>query len=331
MRRLASLLAAFALALAARPPSARAEPLDLDLVRLGPPDPVVWQVIDGRQPSPIGIDAATAAQLASEAKQRFAILSSEVALALSSALLEPGSTTGHAGFDFSLEGAYAPVHSDPVGAPPPLGFSNLPWTTRSEQPSAVGTTGLHVRKALPFSLEFGGRLTYLAKSSYFAAQGEAKWALNEGFRNIPDVAVRLAYTRLFGQKDWNLAATDLDFLISKRFGVNGVTSLTPYLGARFTFLNASSERLDFGPLPASPAPAPDAQVQTFAAFPTLRVGLYRTTIGLRLTASVVSLAAEATYFGGKKYSGKDAPTASEYPDFELASSFSAAFKLGWEF
>jgi hypothetical protein len=50
-----------------------------------------------------------------------------------------------------------------------------------------------------------------------------------------------------------------------------------------------------------------------------------------MTASVVSIVAEATYFGGKSYSGKDQPTAGEYPDFKLASSLAYALQLGWEF
>ncbi len=315
-------------ALALRAPAARAEPLDLEIAALGAPDPVVWQILGAALPTPI--DAASAQQLSVEAKQRFAILSSEVALALSGPLLQPASTTGHAGFDVAFEGGYSPVHDAPVGslAPPP-GFSDRPWTTGGAKPAEVWTSGVHVRKSLPFSFEVGGRLTYLAKSSYFAAQGEAKWALNEGFEYVPDLAVRLAHTKLFGQKDWNLGATDLDFMVSKRWGVNGVTSFTPYAAARFTFLSASSEMLQFG------APARDADPLTVngtvARFPNLRVGLYRTTLGLRLTAYTVSLATEVTYFGGKKYQGVEAPAADEYGDFELASTFSGAFKLGWEF
>jgi hypothetical protein len=279
----------------------------------------------------VPITAGEAATYASEAKQRFAILSSEVALALSSALLQPASTTGHSGYDVAFEGSYAPVHGAAVGAAPPLGFSNEPWTTRSVTPGSLITSGIHVRKALPFSFELGGRLSYLAKSSYFAAQGEAKWALNEGFEYIPDLAVRVAYTRLFGQREWNLAATDVDFMVSKRWGVQGVTSFTPYIAARFTFVSASTDMLDFGPYRSAPTTDPVEQVKTIAGFPKLRTGLYRTTLGVRMTAYVVSLAAEATYFGGKKYSGEAAPSRDQYPDFELDSSFSAAFKLGWEF
>jgi hypothetical protein len=333
MRRLASVLAVAIVALCAA--TARAEPLDVDLSRLGAPDPAVWVAL-GDSLAPGSIPQATAEEYARGAKERFAVLSSEVALALSSALLEPASTTGYAGFDFALEGSYTPVHSDargtaPSGSPYGTAYATTPWPTRFEQPASLTTTGLHVRKALPFSFELGGRLIYLNKSSYMAAQGEAKWALNEGSDVIPDFGVRVAHTRLFGQREWNLGATDLDFMVSKRWGVNGVTSFTPYLAARFTFVTASTEQLDFGGDLAGPAPAD--RYPAVAAFPRLRVGLYRTTLGVRMTASVVSLAAEVTYFGGKSYSGEDGVplSAGDYGDFSVPSSFAGAGKLGWEF
>jgi hypothetical protein len=164
-----------------------------------------------------------------------------------------------------------------------------------------------------------------------AAQGEAKWAFNEGSDTLPDFAVRVAHTRLFGQRDWSLGATDLDFTVSKRWGVNGVTSFTPYGALRFTFVSASTDRIDFGAFDDS-AP-PDDRLAASGAFPHLRVGLYRTTLGVRMTASVVSLAAEVTYFGGKRYSGEDATAlhAGDYGDFSVPSSWAGAARLGWEF
>jgi len=312
MRRLAPLLAAAALVLPA--PAARAEPFDFDLSRLGPPDPAVWTALG---------EGAQADALASEAKQRFGILSTETALAISSAILHPASTTGFSGFDFSLEIGGTPVHADDVGSAPPLGFVASPWATRSVVPSELLVTGIHVRKALPFSFELGGRMLYISKTSYFAAQGEAKWALNEGYELIPDIAVRLAYTKLFGQRDWNLGAADVDLMVSKRFGVSAVTSFTPYVAARFTFLDASSEMIDFGPGLGTPA--------TFASYPDLEATLYRTTLGVRMTAYALTLALETTHFGGKSYKGEATPTADQYPDFSVASSFSWAFRFGFEF
>src|SRR5512141_2984403 len=243
MSRLAPVLAVALVALRAGP--ARAEPIDLDLSRLGPPDPAVWEIIASRQPGGgAGFTPALGQALASDAKKRFAILSSEMALAISGPILDPASTTGHAGFDFAFEGAYQPVHDTPIGASM-FGFGVEPWPTRSSSPGSLTTTGIHVRKALPWSFEFGGRLTYLNRTNYFAAQGEAKWALNEGFEKIPDLAIRVAYTRLFGQAQWNLGTTDVDFMVSKRFGVSGVKSFTPYLAARFSYVNASSDMIQF--------------------------------------------------------------------------------------
>ncbi|HEY6098966.1 MAG TPA: hypothetical protein VIW03_06030, partial [Anaeromyxobacter sp.] len=94
MSRLASVLAVALVVLRAAP--ARAEPLDLDLVRLGAPDASVWKALDQNQPTPLPIDDPTAQSLANDAKKRFAILSSEMALALSGPILDPASTTGHA-------------------------------------------------------------------------------------------------------------------------------------------------------------------------------------------------------------------------------------------
>jgi hypothetical protein len=322
MSRLASVLAVALVALRAAP--ARAEPLDLDLSRLGPPDPAVWTLIETETGTPL---TAPASVLADDAKKRFAVLSSEFAMLMSGPMLQPASTTGHVGFDAAFEVAYQPVHADAVGIAQ-YGFTTSPWATRGDAPSAVTTTGVHVRKAFPWSIEIGGRLTNVNKASYFAAQGEVKWALNEGFEKIPDFAVRLAYTRLFGQEHWNLGATDLDFMMSKRWGVSAVTSFTPYFAFRYTFVNASSDAIDFRSSDPATTPASEPPTQQYAgvaAFPNLHAGLFRTTAGVRMTASVVSLALEATYLFGNDIQADD------YPEFSVHSSFATALKLGWEF
>jgi len=308
MRRLA-LLAAAVLTVAAAP-SARAEPYDVDLSRLGAPDGAVW----GALGAPGDVSA-----LALGARQRFAILSSEMALALSTAILQPASTTGHSGFAVDLEAATMAVHSGAVGATD-LGYSATPWAGARTQPSSLYLPSAHVRKGLPFSFELGGRFIYLAMSNAFAGQGEAKWALHEGFASFPDIAVRAAYTRLFGVKDWNLSTFDLDLMVSKRFGLGGVTSLTPYLVPRFTWVNGSTDRIEFAP---GVAPALGS-LGTQAAFPNFGALLYRTTAGLRFTAYAVSMALEATYFAGAS------PSSKGYDGVKLKSTLGGAAKLGWE-
>ena len=67
-------------------------------------------------------------------------------------------------------------------------------------------------------------------------------------------------------------------------------------------------------------------VAAAAEFPTLKRSHYRTTLGLRMTASAVTLAVEGTWFGGGHYDASDG-----YPEYRLESSLGAAFKLGFEF
>jgi hypothetical protein len=315
MRRPLALLAAV-LALAA--PTAQAgEPLDLDITLLGPPSAQVW-VNAGATP-------AQAAVLAADARARFAMLSSELALSLSSSLLEPAATIGHSGFSFDLESAYTTVHKGVVGTtafgPAGTDYPRDYWPTRTKTPSGLLVPSFHVRKSLPFSIELGGRILYLSQSSYFAAQLHGKWAIQEGYAMIPDVALMATHTIFLGQKDLNLSSTDLMLLTSKRFGVNAIMSLTPYLAARYLLVHASSNTLGYAPAGASP----DQVVADTAEFPTLNRTLYRTTLGLRMTAFSTSIAAEATWFGGGHYK------AGRYPAYSLQSSLSGAFKLGFEF
>ncbi len=318
----ALLLAAAVVALRAAP--AAAEPLDLDLARLGAPSVGVWKAL--------GASDADALQLARDARARFALLSTETALAFSSAILHPASTTGYAGFDFDLEAAYVGVHPDAAVGTASFSAASgtfgprTPWQTRGLVPHELFLPSFHVRKALPFSFELGGRMIYLSQSSTFAAQLEGKWAFVEGLDLLPDVALRAAYTQLFGERDWNLSSTDVDVIVSKRWGVNGVTSFTPYFAGRFTFVNASSKAMDFAPAAASAADP----LLTVASFPTLKTAFYRSTLGLRMTAYAVSLSAEATYFGGSK-KGTSAPADGDYPTFTVPSSWGGAVRFGWEF
>lgn len=322
---------ALAAALALASSAALAEPYDIDLRKLGPPDVAVWNAIASG--NSLTLDPAQAGGAAADARMRFGILSSEMALALTSASLSPGTTTGHSGFDVAVEISQRGVHPDPVGGNP-IAPAASPWAIRSATPvHELSLASVHVRKALPFSFELGGRFIYPAQSSYFAGQLEVKWALNEGFRWVPDVAIRAAHTQLFGVQTWNLSATDVDITVSKAFGVNGVMSVTPYVVGRITFVHASSDAMVFTnagtmyfpPPNDNPATPQREDLAQTAAFPGFDANFARTTLGLRVKTYAVSLAAEATYsFGGKKGGGA-------YPDFDVASAWGAAARLGFEF
>jgi hypothetical protein len=327
MRRSLGLVA---LVLAARAAPALADPLDFDLERLGAPTTAVWDEIAKRHPA-LTIDSAA---LATSSRQRFALLSTQLGLALSSFVLAPASTTGQLGYEIDLETAYAPVSSKAVGVQlPELSAGAFP--VRSAPPSFLLLPAVHVRKSLPSSVELGGRAIYLNQSQLTAAQAEVKWAVNEAWWYLPDFAVRGALTHLFGQRDLDLTTADLDLMVGRRFGVGGVVNLTPYAAFRLTWVGASSDRIDFAPSPVDfPDQRPPAQVvATQAAFPELKMSQHlfpRYTVGVRLVAAAVSIAAEGCYFAGKTFTGP-AGDETRYPTFAVPSSFSASGKVGLEF
>jgi hypothetical protein len=154
--------------------------------------------------------------------------------ALTSTNLMPPETLGHSGFNVNLELTVASLPSDTV----------LP-TERAQQPGTVLLPAFHVRKGLPFSLEFGGRVAWVEKSRMVAATGELKWAVNEGFTYLPDISVRGHVTRLFGNRDFDLTGLGLDFGVGKQFPIGGMITLTPYGGLDFTGISANSSILDF--------------------------------------------------------------------------------------
>lgn len=313
MRRSLALAAIAAAALRAAP--ARGEPLDVDLRRLGVPDAQVCASVACTSPG-------NEFNAAAEARQRFALLATQLGLALDSFILAPANTIGHSGFEFTFEAAYAPATFDPALF---AGYSPF----KGDPPTSFLLPSFHVRKALPYSFEVGARAIYLNQSTEFATQVELKWAVNEGIDYAPDVAVRAVATRLFGVRDLDLGVYGVDAMVSKRFGVGGVMSLTPYGAARLSWLWARSGWIQYGP-------DPYAVPTTAASFPELAASAHRFTrfaLGLRMIASSLTVSLEGTYTLGRTFDGPapDQLGANDYPTFEVPAMFSAAANFGFTF
>jgi hypothetical protein len=170
-----------------------------------------------------------------EASADFRAFARTFGAVMTSANLMPPRTTGHSGYAFNAELSVVSLPSD-VALP-----------TEREQPGSVLVPSLHVRKGLPFSLELGGRVGWIEKSSMVTATGELKWAVNEGFTYLPDVGVRLHVTKLFGAHNLDLTTTGLDLGVGKQFPLGGMITLTPYGGLDLNFVSATSRTLDFEP------------------------------------------------------------------------------------
>jgi hypothetical protein len=194
--------------------AALADAYDLQIEKLGNPTP-------------------EAAAYNAAANAQFRAFARTFGAALTSANLMPPETVGHAAFNVNAELSVVGLSSETV----------LP--TEDAQPGSLLVPALHVRKGLPFSLELGARVAWIEKSSMVAGTGELKWAVNEGFTWLPDVAVRAHVTRLFGNRAFDLTAAGLDFGVGKQFPIGGMITLTPYGGLDLVGINASTSILDF--------------------------------------------------------------------------------------
>ncbi len=192
--------------------SAVASPNDLEIVRFGNPT------------GPARVASADA---------DFQAFARIMGAAITSANLMPPETTGHSAWAINAELSV-------VSLP---GSVSIP--TQGEQPSTVLIPSFHARKGLPFSLELGGRVGWVEKSSQVVATGELKWAANEGFTYLPDFGVRGHVTKLFGARDLGLTVMGLDFGVGKQFPLGGMVTLTPYGGLDLGFVGATSSRIDF--------------------------------------------------------------------------------------
>ncbi|MBN2496736.1 MAG: hypothetical protein JXR96_19250 [Deltaproteobacteria bacterium] len=164
-------------------------------------------------------------------QEHFESLMTELGQITAPIFLSPAETLGLNGFTFALEGTVAPISNNEDF-----------WTLAAEGKidSVVFIPHLHLRKGLPFSFEIGTQMSYLPDSELFVVGAELKWALNEGFYYIPDLAVRFSINHTVGAKEFELSTGGWDVSVSKAFGIGGMLSLTPYAGYNMLFIHASS-------------------------------------------------------------------------------------------
>jgi hypothetical protein len=210
-------------------PAAYADRNDLQITKLGNPNRFTNSG-----------STTTSANFNPEANGDFRAFARTFAAVITSTNLMPPETLGHAGFSLNAElGVVAlprPGRED--------GQVTLP--TEREQTPELLIPSVHVRKGLPFSLELGTRIGWIDRSNMFTATGELKWAVNEGFKWLPDIGVRAHVTRLLGtNRDFDLTAAGLDVGVGKQFPLGGMVTLTPYGGLDFVGVAASTDTLDF--------------------------------------------------------------------------------------
>lgn len=174
--------------------------------------------------------------------QDFRTLASELGVVLAPRLLAPADTLGFGGFEFTADVAVTSVSED-----------GDHW--RALEDGARGsltTLGFFVRKGiwLPLpSFEIGVGAVNLGDSKLWASQGYVKFALHEGYHELPlpSFAVRGGASRIMGQSELDLTIASLDVSASKDFGLGGAVTVTPYLGWNWLFIVPRSEVVDKTP------------------------------------------------------------------------------------
>lgn len=144
----------------------------------------------------------------------------EIGLAIGPRSLGPVASQGalgvDAGYEIGISGANANADY---------------WKRGVATPSdSLTSHSFRARKGLPQSLQLGTSVTHLADSSLYAAGVELQMSLVDGFRYIPDLAVRASASAVLGNSRMDFVQGAADVAISKALGVAGVASIQPWLG-----------------------------------------------------------------------------------------------------
>jgi hypothetical protein len=168
----------------------------------------------------------------------FASFATELSFLLSPRLASPAATLGVAGFEVGL------LWSGHFVSDEDHWLLTEDGQDTGEAASFLQTMQLEVRKGLPLSFEVAATLSWLVDSQVFAPGLELKWAFQEGYDYLPDLALRGAVNTMVGSPDMSLTNITADFVLSKSVAAGGVARITPYASFGALFTSASSEVVD---------------------------------------------------------------------------------------
>jgi hypothetical protein len=205
----------------------------------------------------------------------FRLLSREVGVLITPALMQPAETTGIAGFEFAADATFQLVN-----------FNAPYWQDVIEQKGQRTpiTLGARARKGfilpIPLTSEIEMGAQWLVESQLVSVGGNVRVALNEGFRYAPDIAIMAGVNRLVGDNILDLVTATTGATISKGFSFLGTFQLCPFAGYQAIFV---SGLIDAGPQNSS-------NVSDNVVFETVSLTqnrLDRASFGVRIVAARV--------------------------------------------
>ena len=262
----------------------------------------------------------TGVNIDSAGRSDFRSLMSELGVAMAPRIPMPADTIGFAGFQISGELGLTQIGNnkgywDGVNAVSPQARND------SRPDNTLTTIGVFLRKGIWFpapSFEVGGGVVNLLESQMLSWQGYAKFALHEGFHDLPfpALAVRVAFAYLTGTDQVSLETTTLDVLVSKGFGVLKTLRIEPFGGWSLLMIKASGEPINFAA----------NGLLAIAAFPTQDIiTRYRVFGGAKLKFGILAVVAQyELYLAGHS---RDEDVISAVDQSGLQNSFSLSTGL----
>lgn len=153
-------------------------------------------------------------------------LMAELGTAIAPKPMEPVRTLGSSGFDMTLSTTFVFItNSTDDNSPTPWERANANET----QPQFVFVPQVSMRKGLPLSLEIGGSAGWLGMSRNGVFGGWGRLAIVEGYKPLPDVAVKVGYSGYVGNDQLEMGVLDVGIALGSTFafgsfpGINQAT------------------------------------------------------------------------------------------------------------
>lgn len=183
-------------------------------------------------------------------------LALDLARAMSPNVLYPAETLGWSGFFMGLEASLTVIDANAThwrcgienASGSQYGGGNGECDSWEVADGAIFVPAVHVRKGLPYSIEIGFQIQYMANSELVAIGGEVRWAPFEGYRDgwagyLPDVGLAFTGSYLMGSNELVLGQLGANASISYPFTVSGQATITPYFGYQFFIVGADQEQV----------------------------------------------------------------------------------------
>ena len=185
----------------------------------------------------------------------------EMAMTISPKALSPAETIGTFGFEIGLENTLAFPHTTVESdADMPTWDIYNAWDMVTESgepnPGVVYMPTIRLRKGLPYSFEIGTNVGWMLSTRQTVLGVFGRWAPQEGWRNIPDFAIGLAYNGLVGNETLDLGVFEFDMSVGYTFafGIDRKytsAKFSPFFGLGFLASHAKAKNIEFDLLPAT--------------------------------------------------------------------------------